>query len=213
MVPYRGRLGTSVGFILLPARETLKEWAKINNCGRNRNADDRAANTPDGLETRVETYTDCTRRRDRGSLFHREGRPHLARRRTILFPCASSEKRTKTLTPANSSGNFLPRIPCPRNTKSCHRQPEHRAQLLTRNWVIKESMKNERSTQRFLSACWRYYLCARSVCTLNRRKLLRRPLPSAPLPPLNKIQPETVTVEDVEPNFPCASSSRIRPEK
>lgn len=59
-VPYRGRLAQSVGFYLLPAKETLKEWAKINNCGQKPVHDTIEARTGGGLETRVETYTDCT---------------------------------------------------------------------------------------------------------------------------------------------------------
>jgi polyhydroxybutyrate depolymerase len=59
MVPYRGRLSASVGFYLLPARETLKEWAKINNCGQKPARDTIPPRTSGGLETHVETYTDC----------------------------------------------------------------------------------------------------------------------------------------------------------
>ena len=59
MVPYRGRLSGSVGFNLLPARESLKEWAKINSCGQKPERTTIAPKTPGGLETRVETYSDC----------------------------------------------------------------------------------------------------------------------------------------------------------
>jgi polyhydroxybutyrate depolymerase len=58
-VPYRGRLA-QVGFSLLPAKETLKGWAKINNCGQKPQHDTIEPRTGGGLETRVETYTDCT---------------------------------------------------------------------------------------------------------------------------------------------------------
>jgi polyhydroxybutyrate depolymerase len=59
MVPYKGRMGTSVGFYLLPARETLKEWAKINHCGQKAARDTISPRTSGGLETLVETYSDC----------------------------------------------------------------------------------------------------------------------------------------------------------
>jgi polyhydroxybutyrate depolymerase len=59
MVPYRGRLSASVGFYLLPARESLKEWAKINDCGQKPARDTIEPRTNGGLETRVDTYTDC----------------------------------------------------------------------------------------------------------------------------------------------------------
>jgi polyhydroxybutyrate depolymerase len=59
-VPYKGRLGASVGFYLLPARETLKQWAKINNCSQKPLRDTVEPRTGGGLETRVETYADCT---------------------------------------------------------------------------------------------------------------------------------------------------------
>ena len=58
-VPYKGKLGASVGFYLLPARETLKEWAKINNCGQKPQHDTIPPRTSAGLQTRVETYSDC----------------------------------------------------------------------------------------------------------------------------------------------------------
>jgi polyhydroxybutyrate depolymerase len=60
MVPYRGRMSNSVGFYLLPANETLKEWAKINNCGQKPQRTTIAPKSSGGLETRVETYTDCS---------------------------------------------------------------------------------------------------------------------------------------------------------
>ena len=60
MVPYRGRMSNSVGFYLLPANETLKQWAKINSCGQKPQRTTIAPKTPGGLETRVETYTDCS---------------------------------------------------------------------------------------------------------------------------------------------------------
>ena len=59
MVPYRGRLSGGVGFNMLPARETLKEWAKINNCGPKPERTTIAPRTDLGLETRVDTYSDC----------------------------------------------------------------------------------------------------------------------------------------------------------
>jgi polyhydroxybutyrate depolymerase len=59
MVPYRGRLSGSVGFNLLPAHETLKEWAKINSCGQKSERITIAPKTAGGLETRVDTYSDC----------------------------------------------------------------------------------------------------------------------------------------------------------
>jgi polyhydroxybutyrate depolymerase len=58
-VPYKGRLAYSVGFTLLPARETLKQWAKINNCGQKPERTTIPARTSGGLETRVDTYSDC----------------------------------------------------------------------------------------------------------------------------------------------------------
>jgi polyhydroxybutyrate depolymerase len=59
MVPYRGRLSGSVGFNMLPARETLKEWAKINSCGPKPERTTIAPKTAGGLATRVDTYSDC----------------------------------------------------------------------------------------------------------------------------------------------------------
>jgi polyhydroxybutyrate depolymerase len=59
MVPYKGRLSTSVGFYLLPARETLKEWAKINNCSPKPTRETISPTTSGGLQTLVETYSDC----------------------------------------------------------------------------------------------------------------------------------------------------------
>jgi polyhydroxybutyrate depolymerase len=59
-VPYKGRLAQSVGFYFLPAHETLKEWAKINNCGQKPAHDTIEPKTSGGLQTRVDTYTDCT---------------------------------------------------------------------------------------------------------------------------------------------------------
>jgi polyhydroxybutyrate depolymerase len=58
-VPYKGRLSYNVGYYLLPARETLKEWAKINRCGQKPERTTIPPNSPSGLETRVETYSDC----------------------------------------------------------------------------------------------------------------------------------------------------------
>ena len=104
MVPYKGRLGASrrISFCCLQ-KKLLKEWAKINNWGTETGALRQFApqRRRTALETHVDTYTDCSRRRDHCSLFHREGRPHLARRRGLLFPCASSARRTMTSTRAN----------------------------------------------------------------------------------------------------------------
>jgi polyhydroxybutyrate depolymerase len=58
-VPYKGRLGYAVGYTLLPARETLKQWAKINNCGQKPDRTTIPARASGGLETRVDTYSDC----------------------------------------------------------------------------------------------------------------------------------------------------------
>jgi len=60
VVPYKGRLGASVGFFLLPAKESLKEWAKINNCGQKSGRTTIPPRSPNGLETRVDIYTDCS---------------------------------------------------------------------------------------------------------------------------------------------------------
>lgn len=60
VVPYKGRLGYSVGFFLLPAKESLKEWAKINSCGQKSERTTIPPRTSGGLETRVDTYTDCS---------------------------------------------------------------------------------------------------------------------------------------------------------
>ena len=60
VVPYRGQLGYSVGFFLLPAKESVKQWAKINNCGQRSERTTIAPQTSGGLETRVDTYTDCS---------------------------------------------------------------------------------------------------------------------------------------------------------
>jgi len=58
-VPYRGRLSYNVGYYLLPVRETFKQWAKINNCGQKPERANIPAKSSSGLETRVDTYSDC----------------------------------------------------------------------------------------------------------------------------------------------------------
>ncbi len=59
-VPYGGRPDTHAGLHLLPARETLREWAKINSCLPKPQHETIPPRTSGGLQTRVETYSDCT---------------------------------------------------------------------------------------------------------------------------------------------------------
>jgi polyhydroxybutyrate depolymerase len=58
-VPYGGRPDTHAGLHLLPARETLREWAKINSCLQKPQHETIPPRTKGGLQTRVETYSDC----------------------------------------------------------------------------------------------------------------------------------------------------------
>jgi polyhydroxybutyrate depolymerase len=60
VVPYRGRTSYSVGFFLLPAKESVREWAKMNNCGKKPERTTIAPRTDAGLETHVDTYSDCS---------------------------------------------------------------------------------------------------------------------------------------------------------
>ncbi len=59
IVSYSGRLGFSTGYFLLSAKDTLKMWAKTNECKGNPVRSTLAPHSSGGLETRVDTYGEC----------------------------------------------------------------------------------------------------------------------------------------------------------
>jgi polyhydroxybutyrate depolymerase len=59
VVPYNGRLSYNAGHFLLSAQESVKAWAKLDGCGAKPVKTAISARGSGGLETRVETYSDC----------------------------------------------------------------------------------------------------------------------------------------------------------
>lgn len=59
VVPYNGRLSYNSGHFLLSAKDSVKAWAKMDSCGAKPVKTTIPAKTSNGLETRVETYSDC----------------------------------------------------------------------------------------------------------------------------------------------------------
>jgi polyhydroxybutyrate depolymerase len=59
IVPYNGRLSYNAGHFLLPAKDSVKAWAKMDDCGMKPEKDTIPAKASGGLETRVESYTEC----------------------------------------------------------------------------------------------------------------------------------------------------------
>jgi len=58
-VAYNGRLSYGRGYFLLSAKDSAKAWAKIDGCGQKPQLTRVAPQSAGGLETRVETYSDC----------------------------------------------------------------------------------------------------------------------------------------------------------
>ncbi|HLX00130.1 MAG TPA: PHB depolymerase family esterase [Candidatus Acidoferrales bacterium] len=59
IVSYNGRLGFGAGYFLLSAKETLKFWAKTNDCKGKPSRTTLPPNSPEGLETHVDSYGEC----------------------------------------------------------------------------------------------------------------------------------------------------------
>jgi polyhydroxybutyrate depolymerase len=59
IVSYGGRPGLDVRYPLLSAKETLKVWSKMNGCGAKPVRTTLPARTSGGMETKVDTYSDC----------------------------------------------------------------------------------------------------------------------------------------------------------
>jgi polyhydroxybutyrate depolymerase len=59
IIDYKGRPGLDVRYPLLSAKETLKVWSKMNGCGNKPVRSTLPPRTSGGMETEVDTYTDC----------------------------------------------------------------------------------------------------------------------------------------------------------
>jgi polyhydroxybutyrate depolymerase len=59
IVSYNGRLGFGTGYFLFSAKETLKTWARINECQGKPSRTTLPATSPGGLETHVDSYGEC----------------------------------------------------------------------------------------------------------------------------------------------------------
>jgi polyhydroxybutyrate depolymerase len=60
VVDYLGRPAFTVRYPLLAAKDSIKLWAKMDNCGAKPEKSTLPRISIDGLETHVETYTDCS---------------------------------------------------------------------------------------------------------------------------------------------------------
>jgi polyhydroxybutyrate depolymerase len=59
IVSYNGRLSYNYGHFLLSAKDSIKDWAKMDECSEKPQRITIPAKTGGGLVTRVETYTEC----------------------------------------------------------------------------------------------------------------------------------------------------------
>jgi polyhydroxybutyrate depolymerase len=59
-VDYMGNPAFTVRYPFLAAKDSVKLWARMNNCGSKPEKTTLPRRTSGGLETRVETYTDCS---------------------------------------------------------------------------------------------------------------------------------------------------------